>query len=132
MKKIEVIHELLKDKELTKKIRIYFSVQSVGDDFDPEEGNYTKTALNPITINGIVRSVSPEALVWKQYGLSETGSVEILTDKKYKTWFENCHKIEIDNDIFTVFKDTTGSRAVMQERPNDILRVVLQKRSGVI
>lgn len=132
MKKIEAIHDLLRDKELTKKVRIYFSTQTVGDDYDPEEGNYTKTELNPLTVKAIVRTVSPEALVWKQYGLSETGSVEILTDKKYKSWFENAYKIEIDNDIFTVFKDKTGSRAIIQERPNDILRVVLQKRSGVI
>ncbi len=128
MKKIEDIHKLLKEKEYTKKVRIYFSTKTAGDNFDPYERNYTITALNPQTIRAVVRMLSPEALVWKQYGLSEMGAVEILTDLKYKSWFENALKVEIDSDIYSVFKDGTGTRAIMQERPNDVLRVVLQKR----
>ena len=128
MKKIELIHSLLKDSEYTEKIKLFFSTKSAGEDFDEYEKTYDYTELNPVTIRAIVRMVTPEALVWKQYGLKEMGAIEILTEEKYKKWFENCIKIEYKNDVYTVFKDSAGSRAIIQSRPNDIIRVVLMKQ----
>ena len=127
MKEIEIIHSLLRDTDFTTKIRIYFSTKYAGDDFDTYEKNYTESYLNPVVIRGLVRSVSPEALVWKQYGLAEIGSIEVITDAKYKTWFTKAFKIEVDGDFFTVYKEGTGSRAVIQDRPNKIIRVILKK-----
>ena len=78
-------------KENSTKIYIYFSTATVGDDFDPYEQNYTYTNLNPLVIKGYVRDISPEALVWKQYGLREMGAKEIICDKRYRNWFEKCN-----------------------------------------
>lgn len=127
MKEIEIIHNLLKDSEFSSKIRVYFSTKVAGDDFDTYEKNYTESYLNPVVIRGLVRSVSPEALVWKQYGLAEIGSVEIITDAKYKGWFTKAHKVEIEGDFYTVFKEGTGNRAIIQDRPNKIIRVILKR-----
>lgn len=127
-KEIDVIHALLKDADFTEKIRLYFSNKVAGDDFDSYEKNYTLTYLNPVVIRGLVRNVSPEALVWKQYGLSEIGSIEIIVHAKYKTWFTNVAKIEVNGDFYTVFKDGTGGRSIIQDRPNRIIRVILKKR----
>lgn len=128
MKKINDIHRLLKNPDYTKKIRLYFSVRVVPDNFDPYEKNYDYTLLNPITVRGLVQMLSPEALVWKSYGLTAIGSVQIITELKYLTWFENCNKVEIDSNTYTVYRESTGSRAIMQERPNNILRVVLERK----
>jgi hypothetical protein len=127
MKKIRAIHDLINKSEFTEKIKIFFSTKTKGDDYDTYEKTYEITNLNPITIRGIVRMISPEALVWKQYGLNEIGAIEIITEYKYKKWFELCTKVEYKDDTYNVLKEATGSRAVIQARPNNTLRVILQK-----
>jgi len=107
---------------------LYFSSKYAGDDFDPEEANYTYTELNPITIYGVVREISSEALVWKQYGLKETGAVEIITDVKHKVKFEGCTKIKIDSEEYQVYREGTGGRALIQARPAKLMRVILQRK----
>ena len=126
-KEIVVIHELLRDIDFTEKIRLYFSTKFAGEDYDNYENNYTESYLNPIVIRGLVRNISPEALVWKQYGLSEIGSIEIIVNAKYKSWFTNVAKIEVNGDFYTVFKSGTGLRSIIQDRPNKIIRVILKK-----
>jgi len=128
VKRIPEIHNLLKNSEYSKKILVYMGTLVPGENFDPFEKVYDESLLNPHTIKGLVRQISPEALVWKQYGLSEIGSVEILTDQKHINLFKTCKKVVIDDNQYTVFKDATGSNAIIQERPNKIIRVILKRR----
>ena len=124
-KKLSYINKLIKQNST--KIYIYFATKMAGDDFDPYEQNYTYTNLNPVTIKGYVRQITPEALVWKQYGLREMGAKEIICDKRYRNWFEKCNKIEINGEKFQVFKEGTGNRCIIQERPFNLIRVVINK-----
>lgn len=128
MKRVSELHNLLKHSEFSKKVQIIFATVTTGDDYDPEYKNFTKTNLSPLTVRAVVRQISPEALVWKQYGLSNIGALELLTEKRYKTWFENAAELIIDEVKYVVFKDGTGSKAIIQERFNDIIRVVINKR----
>ena len=82
------INKLLTNSNLSTKVQIFFSYTTWGDDADPYENNTTDAKLNPKTIKAYVRDVSPEALVYKQYGLHEVGAKEILCDARYKEWFE--------------------------------------------
>lgn len=127
MKRNKQLHELIKNNRFAEKVRVFFSTTSKGDDYDKYEKTVEYTELNPLTIKAVVRMISPEALVWKQYGLSQMGAIEIVTEGKYKKWFELCTKVEYKEDTYNVFKDTTGSRAIIQTRPNDTIRVVLEK-----
>jgi hypothetical protein len=128
MRRIKYINKLLeKNEQLRTKIKIYFSTKSAGDDYDPFEKNYTYTNLNPITIRGYVSQLTPTSLVWRNYGLKETGAKEILCDAKYKTWFENCNKVEIEGETYQTFREGTGNRAIITSRPYNLIRVVLQK-----
>jgi len=122
------LNRLLTNKDLTTKIKIYFSTKSIGDDFDPYEANYIYSNLNPLTIKAYVRELSPEALVWKQYGLKEMGAKEIICEEKYAGWFRKASKIEIDNDIYEVYKEGVGNRAIIQKRPYKLIRILLQKK----
>ena len=103
------------------------SSKAAGDDFDTYEKNYTFTNLNPITIKAYVRELSPEALVYKSYGLHEMGAIEILCDSRFKNAFENCNKVVVDNIVYQVFKEGTGNRTIIQTRPYNIIRVVLSR-----
>lgn len=127
MKRIKEIQQLLKNSEFRTKILVYFSTKTAGEDFDPLEQNYTETNLNPKVIYGYVRDVSPEALVWKQYGLSQMGAKEVICDKGYRNWFEKANKITINNNDYSVFKEGTGQRVIIMERPANLIRVILQR-----
>jgi len=122
------ISRLLKNKNLSKKIYIYFATRSYGPDYDPYEDNYTMTDSNPVVIRGIVTQLTPTSLVWKEFGLKEQGAVEIICESKYKNWFESCNKIEIDGNNYAVFREGTGNKAIITDLPFNLIRVVLQRQ----
>ena len=64
-------------------ISICFATISYPDDYDPSLKNYTYTNLPPKTIKGYITQLTPEKLVWKNYGIKEMGAIEILCDEKY-------------------------------------------------
>jgi hypothetical protein len=127
-KKLKVINDMLKNSNFSTKVEIYFSTKVVGEDFNPYERNYTFNNLNPITIKAYVREVSPEALVYKQYGLAELGAKEILTEKRYIEYFRQANLIKIDGDEYIVYKEGTGNRLMISERPFNLIRVVVSKK----
>ena len=123
------VDKILKDSNLSTKISIYFGYTTFGDDYDSYENNTVDAKLNPKTIKAYVRDVSPEALVYKQYGLHEVGAKEILCDARYKEWFLKCSKITIDGDEYQVYKEATGQRAIITSRPFQTIRVVVSRRT---
>lgn len=127
MKDISEIQNLLSKNQFNKKIQICFGTKTAGADFDQYEQNYTKVALNPITIKGMVRFISPQALIWKKYGLMKDGSIQIYTDDKYKTWFEQATKVIVDGDNYTVYNDGTGSQSSILELKGNIISIILQR-----
>lgn len=122
------INRMLKSKEFSTKIYLYFSTKSVGEDYDSEEKNYTFTNLNPHVVKGYVREVKAEALVWKQYGLSETGAKEVICEYKFAEWFRLANKIEIDGDSYEVYKENIGNRCLIEKRPFSLCRIILRKK----
>lgn len=130
MRKINIIKNLLKHKDFTTKIRIFFSTKETSDDFEPYEENYSFTNLNPITIKGYVSEISAESLTWRKFGLSELGAKEIICESKYTNYFKICNKIEIDDDTYEVYKSGTGGRVSIQSRPFNLLRVFITKKEG--
>jgi len=129
MRKIRAINNLLQNKDFATKIEIYMSTKAYGDDYDPYEKNFTYSNLNPLTIKGYVSEISPEALVWKTYGLKEMGAKEIICESRYAQWFRDANKIKISGDEYEVFKEGVGNRAIIQARPYNLIRVMLQKKT---
>jgi hypothetical protein len=127
-KKNQDVVDLIRNSEYNTKIYIYFSTKTAGSDYDGEELNYTYTNLNPITIRAIVTDISPEALVWKQYGLQEIGAKEVICEDKYSEWFKKCNKIVIDGDEYSVYKESLGNRVIIQKRPFRLIRIILQRK----
>ncbi len=128
MKYLSDINRILSEKGLTTKVKIYFSTKAAGDDYDGYEANYVYTNLNPITIKAYVREITPESAFWKQYGLHQAGMKEIICYDKYKSYFENANKIEIDSIEYQTFKGGTGSRTLITKRPFKMLRVVVSRK----
>jgi hypothetical protein len=110
------------------KIYIYFGVREYNEDYDPYNKNVDYVNLNPHVIMGYVQMISPEKLVWKQYGLQEMGAVEVLCESRYKDWFKTCTRVVINGEDYSVFKVGNGKRVLIQDRPGNMIRVVLEKK----
>lgn len=129
MRKLLEINKLLKDKDFCTKVKIYLATKSYGEDYDEYEDNYNLSNLNPITIKGYVTEVSPSALVWKGYGLKEIGAKEIICEARYENYFKKAAKIEIDGEEYEVFREAVGNRSIIQKRPYQLIRILLQKKT---
>lgn len=129
MKKIREVRQLLRDSEFTTKVKIFFAFsKSADDDFDPEEANYTYTNLNPKTIKAYVSNISAEAWILKEYGVHRIGAIEIIAEDKYETWFQNCQRVVVNDIDCQVFQSSVGSKALIQKRAGNLIRVLLQRK----
>jgi len=127
IRKLPLVTKLLNHSDFCTKVLIYMSTKTAGVDYDSDEQNYTYTNLNPITIKAYVTEVSAEGLVFKAYGLQNIGAKSILCEDKYRNLFENCNKLTIDGDNYTVFREGTGSKTLISNRPKHLIRIIVQR-----
>ncbi len=130
MKKIKNILKVFKDSTFNTKVLLFFSTKERGsgdDYYDKYEKNFTYTNLNPVTIKAYVYSITSEALVWKQLGTKELGAKAIICEDRYINWFKTCTKIQIDNKDYQVYKDNIGSKAYIEQRPGNLIRVIVNR-----
>jgi len=96
------IFSLLKNEGKLSKVLVY-SAKDTED--DPYEHTSTKTFLNPIAIDALVRDITPESLVWKYFGQIPMGSKEIICEKRHIDTLKTADKIKIGTDYYSVRKD---------------------------
>ena len=122
---------MLKDYTATK-ISIYFAKKIDEDGYDPYESNLTSVNLNPKTIRGYIHAVTPQQLIYKQYGLANIGAVEIICDAKYISWFKTANKIAINDISYKCLavgnaagSDSNPKGALVSERAFKMAKIVL-------
>jgi len=93
---------LLKNEGKLSKVLVYSAKDTVDD---PYEKTTTKTFLNPIAIDALVRDITPESLVWKYFGQIPMGSKEIICEKRHIDTLKTADKIKIGTDYYSVRKD---------------------------
>ena len=96
------IFRILKQEGKLSKVLIYSAKDTVDD---PYEKTTTKTFLNPIPVDALVRDITPESLVWKYFGQIPMGSKEIICEKKYIDTLKTADKIKIGTEYYNVRKD---------------------------
>ncbi len=129
MKKLFNFNSVLRDQNLNTPIQIFMSTLTAGQDYDGFANNYTPTVLNPVTIYGYVRDLTPETAFWKQYGLYQAGMKEIICKDMYEQYFKLATQIWIDGKQYEVFKEGTGNKTMITKRPGQLLRVVISSYS---
>ena len=88
-------------KEYSKKIRIYYEIETIDDPF---EKNLIKTELPSLPIKAIVNDLTVSSAQWKMMGIVVDKSKEIIVEKKYRSLIEKSEKIEIDGEFFQGWK----------------------------
>ena len=128
-KKFFNFNTVLRDQNLNTQIQIFMSKLTAGQDYDSFGNNYTPSNLNPVTVYGYVREITPETAYWKQYGLYQTGMVEIICEDRFYEYFKLANSIVIAGVTYQVFIEGTGNKVMITRRPGQLLRVVLTRNS---
>jgi len=99
-------------------IFIYPGKERQSDKFDETK---TITMLSPIPVKALVKDFSPKALVWKDYGVKEIGAKQVMVEPQNKSLIENCVKLIIRDEEYTVFKDAASSKLQIWKQHDFIL-----------
>lgn len=91
---------------------------------DPYENTKTLSFQNPIPVQGVVKSLSPESLRWKFQGTIPMGSKQIICEKKYKVLFKLAKKIKIKDMYFQVWTDDNKGFGIIDRE--DYIVVILK------
>jgi hypothetical protein len=114
---------LLKQEGKLTKILVY---PAITKEIDPISHEKEKVFLNPITIDAYVRDVSPEALVWRYYGVIPIGSKEFICEKRWEETIKSASRITINDEEYkTLWNDSKGFSIL--ERENYLVIVVAKK-----
>lgn len=121
------IDNILIEEDQLQTVWLYFSTKSAGDDYDSYEANYTLTNLNPIPVKGYVHQVTAKTAFYKLYGQHVGEAIEFVCDKRFKNPFETCSKVVYNGEEYQVFRQTTGSRVTISDRPSGKIRVTMTR-----
>jgi hypothetical protein len=122
-KRINLFGLLKQEKQLTK-ILVYCAKETVDD---PYEKTTTKSFLNPVAIDALVRDISPEALVWKYYGNIPMGSKELICEKRHINTLKSADKIKIGDNYYKTRKDDSKGFSIIER--NDYIIVVVELKT---
>jgi hypothetical protein len=102
---------------------VYPVVQRV---IDADEGTTTDTLLNPVPIKAVVSEMSPGTLKWKYWGNLPSGSIRIITEKKWYTLFLIAGKILYNGKSYYIWQDD-AKRFSITNREDYILVICARK-----
>lgn len=123
MVRISSIEKILNQNANTK-VDFYFSRKSAGEDFDQYEKNYNDVYQNPVSRKMYVTEFTPEALAWREQGLSATQGKLVVCDEKFENWFRYATKIVINGAEYSSFPKG-GGKVQITKRPNNLIRVII-------
>jgi hypothetical protein len=109
MKKVDFF-SIFKNEGLLDKIIVYPGQETQATNYDSS----SVTMLNPITIRGLVSSISFEALRWKYFGVLPSGSKQVIIEKRYKSLLMNAFKIKIGEEHYKCYKDDSKGFAIKE------------------
>jgi hypothetical protein len=107
------IFGLLRQEGKLSKVLVYPAKKT---EIDPTEKTQSLEFLNPITIEALVRDLSPESLHWKYFGLLNVGSKELICQKKYRNLLELASKIQIGENYYSVRTDDSQGWNILERQ----------------
>jgi len=102
-----------------------------GSSYDPYRNTgYTKTNQAPLPVKAIVHPIAGNSLVARELGLAESGSIELIIQRKDVNLFKICQKIEYDGDEYSAFNKALGNKVQITKRSFGFFRVLLFRRGN--
>ena len=109
MQKIDIF-EIFKNEGLLEKIEVYPGKLTPATNYD----SASETMYNPITIKGLVSTISFSSLRWKYYGNLPMGSKQVIVEKRHKSLLMNAFKIKIGDNYYSCYRDSQKGFAIKE------------------
>lgn len=82
-----------------------------GSSFDPNRNvGYEKSFTNALPFKYISKIITPNSLLWKEIGLSESGAIQIIIKDSDADLIKVSRKVNIDNIDFYAFSKSVSNR----------------------
>ena len=106
----EIMDEIFADYAQDIKV-IFRGTKTKSDNYDPfRDVGYEESTQNPIYIKAITKSVSFNALVFKEIGLIESGAKNIIVKDSDVDFLKLCQKLIINEQPYYIYHDAVGSK----------------------
>ena len=124
----EIMQTLFKNH--SKKIKVFMrSSKTKGTTFDPfRDVGYTKTILNPVFVRGVLRDITPNSLIIREMGLTESGAKYVMVKDSDVEFFRLSEKILIDEKEYYVFNDAVGNRFQITELQFGYTKIIIFRK----
>jgi hypothetical protein len=121
--------ESIFDKEAIK-VRIYQSKGiTTNDNYDPfRKIGQIVSLQNPITIDALIRQVSPFSRSLQVLGITETDAVDLIIKKKDFSLFKIAQKVTIDNIDYYIFPDKVRNKMTFTKLTYDFYKVRIYRK----
>ncbi len=91
------------------------------EDFDPfRNTGFVQQNQNPLPVKVLTKTVSPNSLILREIGLTESGAVQIILHDRDVELIKNSEKIIIENREYYIFNDSVGNK--FQIFPTDYVK----------
>ena len=81
------------------------------EDFDPfRNTGFVQKNQNPLPVKVLPKTVSPNSLIIREIGLTESGAIQIILHDRDVELIKNSEKIIIENREYYVFNDAVGNK----------------------
>jgi len=108
-------------------IWLYPATETVND---PYEKTTTRTFLNPVPVEGVVKDITPSSLRWKFQGILPGGSKSIICEKKYKVLFKIAKKIKIGDSFYQVYVDDSKGWGLLEREEYLVVVLIVKNDTG--
>lgn len=112
------------------KIKVFLrGSKTAGDQFDPfRKTGGSEETQNPIFVDAMTKSVSPNSLIIREMGLTESGALQIIVKCNDLSVIKLSKRIVINNIEYYIFNDAVGSKLQIFEAPFKYKRIIIFRK----
>lgn len=120
-----IFEQLFKDQSI--KIRVILrSSKTKGANFDKfRDTGYQQTHQNPLFVQALPRTVSPNSLIIREIGLTESGAIQIIVQDKDASLIKLADTVIIKDEKYTPWNKALGGRFQIFDMPFNYKKIIL-------
>ena len=81
------------------------------EDFDPfRNTGYVQKNQNPLPVKVLTKTVSPNSLILKEIGLTESGAIQIILHERDVELIKNSEKVTIKDREYYAYNNAVGNK----------------------
>lgn len=120
-----IFEQIFKDESI--KIRVILRASKTkGENFDKfRDIGYQKTHQNPLFVRALTKTISPNSLIIRQIGLTESGAIQIIVKENDASLIKLADIVIIKDENYTPWNKALGGRFQIFDMPFNYKKIIL-------